>query len=436
MNDRYIYPDQLEIRTLDRPVNATIRVPGSKSITNRALVLAALTDMDVPMTIRGASQCEDTEVMVRCLQTLGFSVEPDWTNNNIVFPFQEGARVPAASADLHVADSGTTMRFLCALVCAGIGRYRIDGSMRMRQRPIQDLLDALNQISGVRARCERDNGFPPVTIESSGLRGGRVSIKADVSSQFTSAILLVAAFSEVDLTVEVQGASVSQPFIDMTVAMLAQWGVHVRQVGVGQYTVASEDIGHNPMTYFVEPDASAASYVWAAAAIVGGRTHVPGVTTDSIQGDAQFTQLLEKMGCEAEIKSSEFVIHGAPLHGITADMNAISDTVPTLAAVACFADSPTTIRNVAHIRHKECDRISALCTELRKLGVEVEEYTDGLNITPRPMHGAEIETYNDHRIAMSMALIGLKVPGVIIKNPGCVAKTYPGYWDDFQKLYG
>jgi len=373
--------------------------------------------------------------MVDSLRRLGFVVETDWEHPSVTVKKNDGPLIPAQSADLFVGNSGTTMRFLVALVAAGRGRYRLDGTPRMRERPIGDLIDALRQL-GVNAACAA--GFPPVTVETNGIDGGRVSLRGDISSQFLSGLLLAAPFASGPVELWVDGPLVSLPYIDMTIRQMHYWGLDVENPAAGAYRVRPQT-PKQPDSEMIEADASAASYFLAAAAVTGGSVMVCGYIPPEItlQGDIAFLFVLERMGCTVERDMVWNVVHGTQaLHGITVDMNAISDTVMTLAAVACFAEGPTTIRNVAHIRHKECDRISALTTELRKLGVEVEEYPDGLTITPRPMHGAEIETYNDHRMAMSMALIGLKVPGVVIKNPGCVAKTYPGYWEDFQRLYG
>ncbi|HKA06931.1 MAG TPA: 3-phosphoshikimate 1-carboxyvinyltransferase [Gemmataceae bacterium] len=436
------YPDRLEIHPAGKLVQATVSVPGSKSITNRALVLAALTAMDVNVRLTGALRSEDTEVMVDCLQRLGYSIEPHWdaVEPFVLFPFDQRRTVPASSADLFVANSGTTMRFLAALVATGQGQYRLDGVPRMRERPVQDLLDALNQIHGVRAYSENGNGCPPVVIESDGTQaGGTVTIRAEVSSQFLSGLLMAAPYYTDDdcpVTIRVQGSLVSEPYVQMTISMMRLWDYEVEQVEGNVYRVAPARGYHSPARYAIEPDASAASYFWAAASILGGRVTVSGLTEHSLQGDVRFVDVLQQMGCRVEKCESGITVHGGALRGIDVDMNDISDTVMTLAAVACFADGPTRIRNVAHIRHKETDRIVALATELRRLGAEVEELPDGLSITPRPMHRAEVETYNDHRMAMSLALIGLKVPGVVIKNPGCVAKTYPGFWEDLDKLLG
>jgi 3-phosphoshikimate 1-carboxyvinyltransferase len=425
------YPDKLEIRPLTRPAQGSIAVPGSKSITNRALVLAALNGGS---TLRGALQSEDTEVMIDSLRRLGYEVEEDWsTPISTLIVKRPGTRVvPAENADLYIGNSGTTMRFLTAMVSLGTGRYRLDGVPRMRERPIEDLLAALRQL-GVQAVSETGNGCPPVIVESAELSGGEVTIKGNISSQFLSGLLMAAPFALSEIEIAVDGELVSWPYVAMTVAMMQKWGLIVETKNGSHFRVPGRQTA-SLRTYAIEPDASAASYFWAAAAITGGRITVTGLTEQSLQGDVHFVDALEKMGCSVVRAATGIAVHGAPLHGIDIDMNDISDTVMTLGAVACFAEGPTTIRNVAHIRHKETDRLAALATELRRLGAEVDEFADGFTITPRPLHGAEVETYNDHRMAMSLALVGLKVPGVVIRNPGCVAKTYPGFFQDLEKL--
>jgi 3-phosphoshikimate 1-carboxyvinyltransferase len=425
------YPDRIEIVPLPRPPVATVAVPGSKSITNRALVLAALSDFG--SVLRGVLRSEDTEVMVEALRTLGFHVSADWPSAVIEVRRPENAGlIPAAQADLFVANSGTTMRFLTAMVSLGRGRYRLDGVLRMRERPLEDLLTALHAL-GVRAFSERNNGCPPVIIEADGLQGGPVRIKGDVSSQFLSGLLMAAPLAQQPVTVEVDGPLVSKPYVALTVAMMERFGalVETNQATFFNVPLVSAYQGQD---YVVEPDASAASYFFAAAAITGGRVTVERLTQLSLQGDIGFVDLLRHMGCSASRGGTKLTVQGAPLRGLNVDMNDISDTVMTLAAVACFAEGPTTIRNVAHISHKETDRLAALAAELRRVGAGVEEFADGLTLTPAPLHGAEIETYNDHRMAMSMALLGLKVPGIVIKNPGCVAKTYPGFFADLERL--
>jgi 3-phosphoshikimate 1-carboxyvinyltransferase len=306
----------------------------------------------------------------------------------------------------------------------------------MRERPIEDLLHALRQL-GVHAYSEFKNGCPPVVIEGNGLRGGSVRIKGNVSSQFLSGLLMAAPLADGDIVIEVDGDLVSKPYVSMTVEMMRRAGIKIRDHVAGRYVIPGRQ-QYCTCHIDIEADASAASYFFGAAAICAGNVSVGigmlGSKMLPLQGDFGFVKLLERMKCKAEQVGYAIRVRGGPLRGIDADMNEISDTVMTLAAVACFAEGPTTIRNVAHIRHKETDRLAALATELRRLGAEADEFADGLTITPRPLHGAEVETYNDHRMAMSMALIGLKVPGVVIKNPGCVAKTYPGFWEDLEKL--
>ncbi len=435
------YPDKLEIIPLSQPPTATIAVPGSKSITNRALVLAALSDdgdggelQGHGGELRGALDSEDTHVMVDALKALGFQVEVNWPEAVIRVRRTGTELIPARNAELFVGNSGTSMRFLTAMLSLGHGRYRLDGVPRMRERPIEDLLAALQQL-GVKAYSEKGNGCPPVIVEANGLAGGTVKVKGDISSQFLSGLLLAAPLADNPLTIEVDGPLVSRPYVDMTVAMLRQWFRRVEVISPRRYLIPGRQ--HTALSvYRIEPDASAASYFFAAAAILSGEVTVPALSMESLQGDVLFIQLLEKMGCTVGYGRDHLTVSGglASDSHFEADMNYISDTVMTLAAVACFAEGPTTIRNVAHIRHKETDRLAAVAAELRKVGAKVEEFPDGLTITPGPLHGAEIDTYNDHRMAMSMALIGLKVPGIVIKNPGCVAKTYPGFWTDLEKL--
>jgi 3-phosphoshikimate 1-carboxyvinyltransferase len=281
-------------------------------------------------------------------------------------------------------------------------------------------------------------------LTANGLPGGSVSIKGDVSSQFLSGLLMATPFARGNVEITVDGPLVSRPYVDMTIRMLYQWRLRASESSPGRFVIpgnqrtagpAPGDDGRGePGSYAIEPDASAASYFLAAAAITGGRVTVPGLTGHSLQGDVRFVDVLARLGCTVEYGDQALTVQGGPLTGIDVGMNDISDTVMTLAAVACFAKGSTTIRNVAHVRHKETDRIAALATELRKLGAGIEEFEDGLTIIPGPLHGACVDTYQDHRMAMSLALIGLRVPGVVINDPGCVAKTYPHYFTDLESL--
>ncbi len=433
------YPEKIGIAPLAEPPQCAIRVPGSKSITNRALVLAALAGTQAELdseasynsVLTGALKSEDTEVMVESLKRLGVHVSCRWESAQVGVAATAG-RWPKDSADLYVANSGTTMRFLTAMVSLRPGKYRLDGVARMRERPIQDLLAALQQL-GVDAKSEGGNGCPPVIVETNGIKGGRVQIKGNVSSQFLSGLLMAAPLATGETIIEVEGTLVSQPYVTMTVEMIRQFGAKIDKDGSQRFVIPGNQ-HYKPQTYAIEPDASAASYFAAAAAITGGEIAIPDLKTPGLQGDVRFLDVLEQMGSRVIRNVEDVVVKGDRLRGVDVDMNDISDTVMTLAAVACFAEGPTTIRNVGHIRHKETDRITALATEIRRLGGTVEERDDGLTITPSHLEGADVETYEDHRMAMSLALVGLRIPGVFIKNPGCVAKTYPEFFQDLEKL--
>jgi 3-phosphoshikimate 1-carboxyvinyltransferase len=427
----------VKITPVLRPVRGAIRPPGSKSITNRALVCAALADGTSRLT--GALDSEDTRVMIDSLGRLGVHVEVA-DEGRTLGVHGCGGKIPVQQADLFVGNSGTTIRFLTALCSLGEGTYRLDGIQRMRERPIGDLLDALNQL-GADCRGELRDGFPPVIVKGAGPHGGTARVRGDISSQFLSALLLAGACNGgADFQIFVEGELVSRPYINMTLRVMESFGVAVEMLDPYRVFELQEDSFYRACNYAIEPDASAASYFWAAAAITGGQVTIDGLTRGSLQGDTAFVECLAKMGCSVEYGDKGITVSGRAERGIEIDMNAISDTVLTLGAVALFAKGPTTIRGVAHIRHKETDRIGDLARELRKFGAEIEEFSDGLRIVPPAdlscFTGAEIATYNDHRMAMSLALPGLVLPGVTVLNPGCTAKTYPRYFEDLQRLCG
>lgn len=423
-------PDQITIVPTGR-IHGSIRPPGSKSITNRALVCAALASGS--STLTGALASEDTHVMIDSLGRLGIPVAKGGAESTLVVSGC-GGTIPTGSADLFVGNSGTTIRFLTALATLGHGEFRLDGIARMRERPIADLMDALNQL-GADASSQSGTGCPPVTIRAHGLRGGKARIRGDISSQFLSGLLMAAPLAKQDVQLLVEGELVSQPYVTMTLRVMQSFGIVVPSNDLTQFVISGQQ-QYRACAYAIEPDASAASYFWGAAAISGGEVTVRGLTREALQGDVAFVECLADMGCEVTYKPDSITVHGTnePLRGIDVNMNAISDTAQTLAAVALFASSPTTIRGVGHIRHKETDRIGDLARELRKVGAGVEELDDGLCITPTRLRGAILETYNDHRMAMSLALVGLRVPGVTILNPGCTVKTYPDFFADLARL--
>jgi 3-phosphoshikimate 1-carboxyvinyltransferase len=406
-----------------------VRPPGSKSITNRALIVSALAEG--PSRLTGALDSDDTRVMVESLRRLGVRLTHDTATQTIEIDGCSG-RPPANSAELWLENSGTSIRFLTASACLGRGTRRLDGNARMRQRPIGPLCDALGQL-GAAVRCEGPGGCPPVVVDAHGLRGGRALITADLSSQFPSALLMAAACAEAPVELVLQGPMVSEPYVAMTIRVMQAFGVEVDTLRVGGYRVKPQR--YRGREFAIEPDASAASYFFAAAAITGGEVTVAGLSRGSLQGDVRFVDVLQKMGCEVRWGESSITVRGGRLRGVDVDMNDISDTAQTLAAVAVFADGPTRIRDIAHVRHKETDRILAVVTELKRLGIDAQEHDDGLSIQPPADRSLQIqptvvETYDDHRMAMSFALIGLRAPGVRISNPGCVAKTYPAFFDD------
>lgn len=423
--------DSIEIQPCG-PVLARIRPPGSKSITNRALICAALADGD--STLFGALASEDTQVMMAAMNQLGIPVEMPAVSKLTVRGGK--GRVGVDQAELFVGNSGTTVRFLTAMLATMRGRFRLDGVARMRERPIADLLIALRQL-GVGVESELDSGAPPVVVESDGMRGGAALLNGNVSSQFLSGLLLAAPNARAEVECRINGPLVSRPYIHMTVEVMRAFAAIVDVVGDLDvddglvFRVAPQT--YEARNYAIEPDASAASYFWAVAAICGGSVVVKDLNYQSIQGDVKFCECLEQMGCSIRNMDHGLSVErdlDKPLRGIDVDMNGISDTVQTLAAVALFASGPTRVRGVGHIRHKETDRIGDLARELRKLGADVVEHDDGLTITPGPLRGAEIETYRDHRMAMSLALVGLRIPGVVILDPDCVQKTYPNFFDD------
>ncbi|HVN85949.1 MAG TPA: 3-phosphoshikimate 1-carboxyvinyltransferase [Candidatus Binatia bacterium] len=422
--------DVIDIRPLERAPDAVVTVPGSRSITNRALLVAALAAG--PSMLEGAGFSDDTDVMARAWRALGVQVAEDPAAMR--FDVEGcGGHWPVTEAELDVHAAGTAMRFLTAALCTGRGHYRIDGTARMRQRPIQDLLDALAQLGG-HARSEANTGCPPVMIDANGLRGGAATVAGDKSSQFLSALLMAAPYAERSVTIGVQGMLIARPFVDMTLAVMRDFGVACERDGDARFVVANGQ-RYRGRTYRVEPDALGAHYFFAAAALTGGRVRVDGIGRRSVQGDARFVEVLAAMGATVTCTGHFIEVRGpAELDGVDVDMNEMSDTALTLAAIAPFARAPVRIRNVAHIRLQESDRLHAAATELQRLGVRVRELGDGLEIHPSAITPGTVQTYDDHRVAMSFALVGLRVAGIRIAEPSCVTKTFPDYFARLESL--
>lgn len=417
----------LTIPKLPRPPVLTWPVPGSKSITNRALILAALAEGT--SILEGVLHSDDTTHMRVALEALGVTIRDAGPERLEV---QGGrSRLRAPDRPLFVGNSGTTVRFLSALACLIDGPVTLVGDEAMARRPIQVLVDGLRQL-GVRVECE--TGCPPLTIYGTGSLGGRVKMRGDRSSQYFSALMLAGGLSDTELQIEVEGELVSRPYVEITRRMVADFGGRI-STGNGGFVVERAG-GYRARTYGIEPDASSASYPFALAAASGGTIEVPGLGVSAAQGDYAFLELLERVGARVRRAEDRTEVSGAGvLRGIDADMHHISDTVMTLAAIAPLCEGPTTIRNVANIRIKETDRLTATVTELRRLGQEVTEGPDWLRIEPRPIQPATVHCYADHRMAMSFAVLGATHGGVTIEDPACVDKTYPGFFRDLSACY-
>jgi 3-phosphoshikimate 1-carboxyvinyltransferase len=408
--------------------DGTLTIPGSKSYTHRALILSSLADGE--SVLINALQCEDTAHTVQAL--IKFGIPIFWENDRIRI-LGRGGRFKATGDRIDVGNSGTSMRFLTALAALNNGITLLDGSERMRKRPIGELLSGLGEL-GVRAYSQKGNDYPPVIVESQGLKGGTVKIKGEESSQFLSGLLMVAPYAQRDVSIEVTGSLASEPYVDITLDVMSAFGVGIRNQGYRSFFIKAGQ-RYLPQKYRIEGDASNASYFFSAAAVCRGKVKVKNLNPATIQGDIGFLDILERMGCGVTRGSDWIEVLGGELHGIEIDMNEMPDLVPTLAVTAAFARGRTVIQNIGHLRFKESDRIHALAAELGKMGIRVNEGEDGLEVEGGKPQGAEIETYDDHRMAMSFAIAGLGVPGVKIKGERCVDKSFPEFWEELQKFY-
>lgn len=409
--------------------DCNIQVPGSKSYTHRLLIASALSTGTCHVS--NCLRSEDTLLTADALRTMGVGIHDDGEIFTI-----EGChgRLKPATKDIYLANSGTSMRLLTGIAALGQGAYILTGTPRMQERPIQDLLDGLAQI-GVISRSVNRTGCPPIEIIGNRVRGGHMEMDCSISSQFLSSVLLMAPLTEKGIEVTLIKDLVSKPYVDMTVDIMERLGIQVKRDGYDCFSVAG-DQSYRPGDYVVEPDCSQASYFWAAAAITGKRIKVKNISRNSRQGDVKFADVLEKMGCRVFHENDGIAVQGGPLTAVSVDMSVMPDVVPTLAVVASFAEGTTEITNVAHLKEKECDRLGCVATELIRMGVDAKATDSGLLITGGSSHhGAEIETYDDHRMAMCFAIAGLRVPGVMIQNEGCVKKSFPNYWDVFEGLY-
>ncbi|WP_108999571.1 3-phosphoshikimate 1-carboxyvinyltransferase [Streptomyces rishiriensis] len=406
---------------------ALVEIPGSKSLTARALFLAAAADGVT--TLQRPLRSDDTEGFAEGLTRLGYRVgrTPD------AWQIDGRPQGPAlAEADVYCRDGATTARFLPALAAAGHGVYRFDASPQMRRRPLLPLTRALRDL-GVDLRHEEAEGHHPLTVRAAGVEGGEVVLDAGQSSQYLTALLLLGPLTRTGLRITVTDL-VSAPYVDITLAMMRAFGAQADREG-NTYVVAPG--GYRATTYAIEPDASTASYFFAAAAVTGGEVTVPGLGAGALQGDLGFVDVLRRMGARVDVGADRTTVAGTgELRGLTVNMRDISDTMPTLAAIAPFASGPVRIEDVANTRVKECDRLEACAENLRRMGVRVDTGPDWIEIVPgaAPV-GADVKTFGDHRIVMSFAVTGLRVPGISFDDPGCVRKTFPGFHEAFAELH-
>jgi 3-phosphoshikimate 1-carboxyvinyltransferase len=429
-------PSERAIPVVSR-LRGRVEVPSSKSLTQRALIAASLAPGR--SRIVRPLEADDSRLLVAALNVVGVAARWQHARGGapeLVIDGSEG--VPASPASpVQAGNAGTTMRFLTARLAAGERECVIDGSDRMRQRPIEDLLQALRSL-GARAASIEGDGCPPVRVGGEGLRGGEARLPGARSSQYLSALLLAAPAAVAGLDLIIDGDLVSRPYVDLTIDVMGRFGVEVeatRSEGGEECFRVAPGQQYRPTDYEVEGDYSAASYFFAAAAITAGRVEVAGLTADSRQGDAAFLDLLERMGCVVERRAGAVVVQGPPvLRGIDADLGRMPDVAPTLAAVALHAQGPTRISGASHLRLKESDRIAALVDGIGRLGGEATAAPDGLTITPRALSGAPVETFSDHRMAMAFAIAGLRIPGTVILDPGCVSKSFPAFWEALERL--
>lgn len=422
---RGTFPDELEIVPLDRPPDATVPVPGSKSVTNRALLIAALAAGR--SRIRNPLFSDDSYWLMHALARLGIEVSAD--GEEVRVSGQSG-EIRASGVDLFVGNAGTVARFLPPALALGNGPYTVDGVPRMRERPVSDLVAAMRQLGAAVEYASEDGRFPLV-IRGGGIKGGTARVSGTKSSQFVSGLLMAAPYAEVPVTLYAEGRK-EWPYVGITTTVMRDFGVEVDERR-GRFEV--QPAVYTARDYDVEPDASGASYFMAAAAVTGGRVRIPGLGSGSPQGDLRFAGVLREMGCDVEIAHDFVEVRGPDrLCGVQADMNAFSDTMITLSAIAPFATTPTTVVNVGHTRLQETDRLAAVATELGRLGVETYVTPTSIRIIPQEVRPAVIETYGDHRMAMAFAVTGLVARGIRIRDPGCVTKTFPDYFERLESL--
>jgi 3-phosphoshikimate 1-carboxyvinyltransferase len=416
-----------------RSVSGTVTLPGSKSLSNRILLLSALAQGQTH--ISNLLDSDDVRYMLDALQQLGIDLKLSADRTVCTLAGMGGAfQTGPQTQSLFLGNAGTAMRPLCAALCAGSGEYELTGEPRMYERPIGDLVDAL-RACGAQIDYLQDENYPPLYVRAAGLNGGQISIRGNISSQFLTAMLMAAPLCRDDLTIGVEGELVSKPYIHITLDVMARFGVQVENLNYQRFFIKAGQKYQSPGQIMVEGDASSASYFLAAAAIAGGPVRVIGSGKNSVQGDARFAEVLEQMGAQVLWGDDWIEVRRGELHGVDVDLNHIPDAAMTIATTALFAKGPTVIRNIYNWRVKETDRLSAMATELRKVGASVEEGEDYIAIQPpERIQPAAIDTYDDHRMAMCFSLAALGDSPITINDPGCTAKTFPTYFDLFESI--
>jgi 3-phosphoshikimate 1-carboxyvinyltransferase len=412
--------------------NGEISLPGSKSLSLRAMLIASLASGSTQIT--NLLRSDDTQRMLESLQQLGVDIAMTGESTSIQIFGQAGTFTGDAHQELYLGNSGASIRPLCAVLALSGGTYTLTGNESMLVRPIGHLVDALKQL-GASVDYLGETGYPPVGIKGTNLRGGRISIQGNISSQYLTSLLIALPLASGDSEIEVIGEQVSKPYLDITLDIMSRFGVNAQHENHQRFHVPGNQQYQSTGSYMVEGDASSATYFLAAAAISGGTVRVYGIGTRSVQGDTKFVDVLEAMGATVTRSEEWIEVTGARLRGIDMDLNHIPDAAMTVATTALFANGPTRIRNIYNWRVKETDRMHAMSTELRKLGAIVETGSDYIHITPpREIRSASIDTYDDHRVAMSFSLAAFGGVPITINDPDCTAKTFPDYFDQFNGI--
>lgn len=416
--------DIYEVRPVKRPINIIVEVPGSKSITNRAILMASMADGKSKLS--NVLFSEDSRNCLISIENLGYYMEVDEAKREVIVV----GGLPKSGSRVNVGSAGTTARFLTALLAVKDGEFFIDASEQMKKRPMKPLLDILIEL-GCKIEYVGKVGYLPIILNGINSEGGDITLRIESSSQFLSALLMSGCYYKKGLNIQIEGKEVAHSYVDITLRMMKDFGVQGQKISQGRYSVKSNQ-KYKAIDYKIEPDVSSACYFYAMATITGGSVVVKDIHYTSMQGDIDFLKVLEKLGCSVSETSDGLLVKGpnnGVYEGIDIDMNDFSDQTMTLSTIAVFATSPTRIRNIEHIRHQESDRITATIAELTKMGIKCDETVDGITIYPGIPIPTIIETYDDHRIAMAFSLIGLRTDGIKISNPKCCAKTFENYFE-------